>query len=128
MRTKLGIGTVFGELVGQAAVDLIELAVAPAGIVEIPPRSVRQLLFTFRWSIQGRIPEILGENKKERIETLVVLLDGTSEDELNTILEAASEALRRLEAQRRLESQRPSRSSRRDRSDYRQGQRRRSAA
>jgi hypothetical protein len=122
MWTSLGIGGAFVEVMGEAAMDFVGLTAGPARLVDIPARPLRRALLTFRSSIQGRIPEILGDDEEERIETLVVLLDGTSEEELNMLLTAASEALSRLEADKRLQSARRSRSTRR-RSD-----RRRSAA
>lgn len=113
MRTSLGIGGAFVELAGEAAADLVRLTVVPAGMVDIPPRPLRQALLTFRSSIQGRIPEILGDDEEERIETLVALLDGTSEEELSVLLAAAAEALNRLEADKRFGTTRRRRSNRR---------------
>jgi hypothetical protein len=101
VRTSLGIGAAFVESAGQAVVDLVGLTVVTPGIVDIPPRPLRRVLIAFQSSIQGRIPEILGDDDEERIETLVALLDGTSEDDLNVLLAAAFEALRRLEADER---------------------------
>ena len=121
MRTNLRIGAAFVELAGQTAVDVIGMAVVPRAIVDIPPRPLRQALLALRPSMQGRIPEILGDDEEERIETLMALLDGSSEDDLNALLAAAVEALSRLEAEKRC------RSSHRDRSDRRR-ERRRSAA
>ena len=122
VRTSLGVGAAFVQLAEEAAVDFVGLTVVPAGIVDIPPRPLRRALLTFRSSIQGRIPQILGDDEEQRIETLVALLDGTSEEELNVLLAAAAEALSRLEADKRF------RSSRRDRSNRRRRERRRSSA
>lgn len=55
----------------------------------------------FQSSVQGRIPEILGDDPEERVETRVALLDGTSEDDCNALLDAGFEALRRLEDDKR---------------------------
>jgi hypothetical protein len=66
-------------------------------LVEIPPRALRQALLVLQSSVHGRIPEILGDDPEERVETLVALLEGTSEDDLNTLLSAAFEALSRVE-------------------------------
>ena len=100
--------------------DFVGLTAGPGRLVDIPVRPLRRVLF--RSSIQGRIPEILGDDEEKRIETLMVLLDGTSGEELNLLLTAASEALNRLEADKRL------RSSVRSRSTRRRSDRRRSAA
>ena len=97
----LGIGVAVAELTGRAVVDLMEGAVVPRSVVEIRPRALRQALLVFQSSVQGRIPEILGDDPEERVETLVALLDGTSEDDLNKLLTAAFEALRRLEDDKR---------------------------
>jgi hypothetical protein len=97
MGSSLGIGGAAVELTGRAVVDLMEAAVVPRSVVEIPPRALRQALLVFQSSVHGRIPEILGDDPEERVETLVALLEGTSEDDLNMLLSAAFEALRRLE-------------------------------
>jgi hypothetical protein len=95
-------GTSVVELTGMVVSDLIRAAAVPPALsVDIPARPLREVLLAFRSSIQGRIPEILGDDEEERIETLVVLLDGTSEDDLKTLLQAAAEALSRLEAKGR---------------------------
>jgi hypothetical protein len=95
--TNLRIGVTAVDLTWRAVVDLMEAAVLPLSVVEIPPRALREALLVFQSSVQGRIPEILGDDSEERVETLVALLEGTSEDDLNTLLNAAFEALRRLE-------------------------------
>ena len=111
--TSLGIGVGFIELTGRAVVDLMDVAVAPRSVVEIPPRALRQALLVFQSSVHGRIPEILGDYPEERVETLVALLEGTSEDDLNTLLSAAFEALRRLEDEKAERSGRGCRAGRR---------------
>jgi hypothetical protein len=79
-----------------------EYAVDAAGIVgadaliDIRPRQFRRLLLTFEDSIQGRIPEILGDDDEERVETLVRLLRGTSEKDLTLLVGDLQEALTRL--------------------------------
>jgi len=118
---RFGIGMAAAELTGVAMADLVRLSVIPSLVMDIPPRSLRQAFLTFRSAIQGRIPEILGDDEEERIETLAALLEGTSEEDLNTLLVAASEALSRLEAAERR------RHARRERSDRRR-ERGRSAA
>ena len=95
--TSLGIGVAVFELTGRAVADLMDAAVARRSVVEIPPRALRQALLVLQSSVHGRIPEILGDDPEERVETLVALLEGTSEDDLNTLLSAAFEALGRLE-------------------------------
>ncbi len=112
--TCFGMGTSVVELAGMALSDVVRVGVfPPAVLVDLPPRPLREVLLAFRSSIQGRIPEILGDDEEERIETLVVLLDGTSEDDLNALLQAATEALSRLEARRRDRACRPRRDRRR---------------
>lgn len=111
--TSLGIGVGVIELTGRAVVDLMDVAVGPRSVVEIPPRALRQALLVFQSSVHGRIPEILGDDPEERVETLVALLEGTSEDDLNTLLSAAFEALRRLEDEKAERSGRGCRAGRR---------------
>jgi len=110
--TCFGIGTSVVELARMSLGDVVRATAFPSAVlVDLPARPLREVLLAFRSSIQGRIPEILGDDEEERIETLVVLLDGTSEDDLNVLLQAATEALSRLEVRRRDRASR----SRRDR-------------
>ena len=63
-------------------------SVAGDDIIEIRPRAFRSLLLTFDDSIQGNIPAILGDDEDERVDTLVRLLRGTSEKDLQQLLTA----------------------------------------
>jgi hypothetical protein len=68
---------------------------------DVRPRQLRRLLLTFEESIQGRIPDILGDDEEERVETLVRLLRGTSEEDLTMLISSLQEALVRLEPEKR---------------------------
>lgn len=93
-------------LVGaEVAVDAGR-AVGLDDLFDIRPRQFRRLLLSFEDSIQGQIPEILGDDEEERVDTLVRLLRGTSEEDLNTMLESLQIALRRLDRERRREEER----------------------
>jgi len=81
-------------------------AVGADDLFDIEPHQFRRLLLTFEDTIQGQIPEILGDTEEERVDTLVRLLRGTSEEDLNTMLEALQIALRRLDRERRRDEQR----------------------
>jgi hypothetical protein len=70
-------------------------------LFDLRPRQIRRLLLSFDESIQGRIPEILGDDEEERVETLVRLLRGTSPGDLTILIGSLQEALRRLEEDRR---------------------------
>jgi hypothetical protein len=70
--------------------------VVVSSVGTIPPRSLRRLLLHFDDSIQGRIPEILGDDREERVQTLVRLLDATTTQDMDELLEALQEALARL--------------------------------
>ena len=70
-------------------------------VIEIQPRQFRSLLLSFEDSIQRRIPEILGEDEAERIDTLARLLRGTSEEDLTKLISALQQALARLDAEKR---------------------------
>lgn len=94
--SSLRLGLAVVDLTGRTAADLVGSAIVPRQVV-IPPRLLRHGLLTFQSSIHGRIPEILGNDEEERVEALVALLDGTSEDDLNALISAAVEALSRLE-------------------------------
>jgi hypothetical protein len=70
-------------------------------LFDIRPRQFRRLLLTLDDSIQGRIPQILGDDEEERVETLVRLLRGTSEKDLSVLIGDLQEALIRLHHERR---------------------------
>src|SRR5688572_10615734 len=95
-----------------------ELAVETGRLVgaddlfDIEPRQFRRLLLTFEESIQGQIPEILGDDEEERVDTLARLLRGTSEEDLNTLLESLQKALVRLDRERRRDERRAAREGR----------------
>lgn len=95
-----------------------ELAVETGRLVgaddlfDIEPRQFRRLLLTFEETIQGQIPEILGDDEQERVDTLVRLLRGTSEEDLNTLLESLQKALVRLDRERRRDERRTAREDR----------------
>jgi hypothetical protein len=82
-----------------AVVDSVRF-VAGDDVVEIRPRAFRHLLLTFDDSIQGNIPAILGDDEEERVDTLVTLLRGTSDDDMRELLAALQVALERLAAER----------------------------
>jgi hypothetical protein len=50
------------------------------------PGSMRALLLAMEGSVHGRIPEILGDDEGERVETMCRFLDGTSEAEMNELM------------------------------------------
>jgi hypothetical protein len=64
--------------------------------LEVRPRHFRRLLLSLEDSIQGRIPDILGDDGEERVDTLVRLLRGTSEQDMTELIESLSIALERL--------------------------------
>jgi hypothetical protein len=65
-------------------------------LCDVRPRQFRRLLLALEESIQGRIPEILGDDAEERVETLVRLLLGTSEKDLTVLVGDLQVALTRL--------------------------------
>ena len=89
----------------ELAVDFGRLAGAD-DLFDIEPQQFRRLLLTLEETIQGQIPEILGDDEEERVDTLVRLLHGTSEEDLNTLLESLQLALVRLDRERRREERR----------------------
>ena len=92
--------------------------------IEIRPRQFRSLLLTFEDSIQGQIPEILGGDEDERIDTLVSLLRGTSQQDLTKLISALQQALIRLDEEERRAARRPAPETRADRHDQRRPERR----
>jgi len=100
----------------ELAVDAGRLVGADA-LFDIRPRQFRRLLLTFEDSIQGHIPEILGDDEEERVDTLVRLLRGTSEEDLSTLIGDLQTALTRLQRERRRAVTRTER-SRRSRTGY----------
>ena len=89
-------------------------------LFDIEPDQFRRLLFTFEDTIQGQIPAILGDDEEERVDTLVRLLRGTSEDDLNTLLESLQKALVRLDRERRRDKRREERHREERRNERRQ--------
>jgi hypothetical protein len=69
----------------EVAVDAGRL-VGADDLFDLRPRQIRRLLLSFEDSIHGNIPEILGEDEEERVDTLVRLLRGTSEKDLSTLI------------------------------------------
>ena len=92
----------------ELAVDFGRLAGAD-DLFDIEPHQFRRLLLTFEETIQGQIPAILGDDEEERVDTLVRLLRGTSEEDLNVLLESLQIALRRLDRERRRDERRDER-------------------
>ena len=92
----------------ELAVDFGRLAGAD-DLFDVEPRQFRRLLLTFEETIQGQIPEILGDDEEERVDTLVRLLRGTSAEDLNALLESLQIALARLDRERRREERRAAR-------------------
>jgi hypothetical protein len=89
----------------ESVLDLAERAWNPAGSIEVDPAFLRRVLLTFETSIQGRIPEILGDDEDQRVETVVRLLRGSSEHDLNELIDVLQQALQELndEKERRRE-------------------------
>ena len=100
---KRGFGLVgtLAAIGGEAMLDATSLVVDPGDCMTISPRSFRRLFLTFEESIQGKIPEILGEDEGERLETLVRLLRGTSPEDMNKLLSSFQGALVRLAQEER---------------------------
>jgi hypothetical protein len=99
----LGHGLRFVTSLTMAGVEVMVDAGRLVGgddLFELRPRQIRRLLLTFEDSIQGRIPEILGDDEEERVETLMHLLRGTSDEDLAMLLGSLQVALRRLEEDR----------------------------
>jgi hypothetical protein len=95
----------------EMAVDVGRLAGADE-LFDVQPHQFRRLLLTFEETIQGQIPEILGDDETERVDTLVRLLRGTSEEDLNALLESLQKALVRLDRERRRDERRAARADR----------------
>ncbi len=96
MRLVSSMALASGELVVDSA-----RVVLGDDVIEIRPRQFRRLLLTFEDSIHGRIPEILGDDEEERIDTLVSLLRGTSQQDMTELIRALQEALVRLDDEER---------------------------
>ena len=79
----------------EVAVDAGK-AVGLDDLFDLRPDQFRRLLLTFEDSIQGKIPAILGDDEEERVDTLVRLLRGTSEQDLTVLIGDLQQALIRL--------------------------------
>lgn len=89
----------------ESVLDLADRAWNPADSIEVDPAFLRRVLLMFEMSIQGRIPEILGDDEDQRVETVVRLLRGSSEHDLNELIDVLQQALEELnqEKERRRE-------------------------
>lgn len=87
-------------LLGAGAMADSVRVIAGDDAVEIRPRALRHLLLSFDDSIQGNIPAILGDDSDERVDTLVTLLRGTTDDDLRELLAALGAARDRLARER----------------------------
>ena len=90
-------------------------AVGLEDLFDIRPRQFRRLLLTFEDTIQGHIPEILGDDEEEQVETMMRLLRGTSEKDLSSLINALQTALTRLEAEKKRDERRARRDQEEDR-------------
>jgi hypothetical protein len=95
----------------ELAVDAARLAGADE-LFDVERHQFRRLLLTFEDTIQGHIPEILGDTEEERVDTLVRLLRRTSEEDVNILLESLQTALVRLDRERRRDERRAERADR----------------
>lgn len=95
----------------EVAVDAGRL-VGADDLFDLHPRQFRRLLLSFEESIQGKIPEILGDDEEERVDTLVRLLRGSSEEDLSSLIGNLQTALTRLDRDRRRAETRAERSRR----------------
>ena len=55
-------------------------------LIKPNPGSMRSLLLSMEGSVHGRIPDILGDDEAERVDTMVRFLDGTTESEMNELM------------------------------------------
>ena len=119
MRFASSLALATGELVVDAA-----RAVGGDDLIEIRPRQFRSLLLTFEDSIHGQIPAILGDDEAERVDTLVSLLRGTSQQDLSSLISALQQALIRLDEEERQAARRLAPAPRPDRHERRRTERR----
>ena len=47
---------------------------------------MRSLLLSMEGAVHGRIPDILGDDETERVDTMIRFLDGTTEAEMNELM------------------------------------------
>ena len=83
-----------GALVADGAQTVIGHDIQPR------PGSMRSLLLTLEGSIHGRIPDILGDDRAERIETIKRFLAKASEEEMNDLLGLVTIAISELNEHR----------------------------
>src|SRR5262245_60129711 len=68
--------------------------------VQPRPGSMRSLLLSMDGSIHGRIPEILGRDQTERVDTIAHFLKGTSEQDLSELLGLVQLAITQVNEER----------------------------
>jgi hypothetical protein len=126
----LGEGMRFASSLALTTTELVAdsaKAVFGDDLIEIRPRQFRRLLLTFEDSIHGQIPEILGDDEAERIDTLVSLLRGTSQQDMTKLIGALQQALIRLDEEERQAAVRTPTTRHADRHEHRRSIERREA-
>ena len=74
------LGCVVGSVIVEGTQEVL------GGDIKPDPNAMRTLLLSMEGSIHGRIPEILGADEAERVDTIARFLDGTTDAEMNEIL------------------------------------------
>lgn len=74
------LGCAVGSIVVEGTQDALGDDIKPN------PNAMRSLLLSMEGSIHGRIPEILGADEAERVDTVARFLNGTTDAEVNEIL------------------------------------------
>ena len=87
----LRLAASFGTLGVEAAFDSLRTLADPRDL--LTSVRIRRLLLTLQDSIQGRIPEILGDTEEEQVDTLVTLLEGTDDEQLDELMHVFQLAL-----------------------------------
>jgi hypothetical protein len=80
---------------GAVVVDGVQTALD--GEIKPHPARMRELLLTMEGSVHGRIPDILGNDEEQRIDTILRFLTGASEEDMNEILRLTMIAIGRAQ-------------------------------
>src|SRR4051812_986824 len=83
---------------GSVAVDGVQTLTG--NDIQPDPGSMRTVLLSMEGAVHGRIPDILGDDEAERVDTIARFLSGTNEAEINELLGYIQQAIVQVNSHR----------------------------
>ena len=84
LKAPVNFAASLGCSVGSIAVDGVQSLLG--NDIQPDPGSMRTMLLSMEGAVHGRIPDILGDDEAERVDTIARFLSGTNEAEINELL------------------------------------------